>query len=68
MGDSGFGSGLGCVGLHGFLSGSQLQTDGAVPCFAFLLLPSGKVHQNGPDGPRVSLIISFHNEDDSFLH
>ena len=57
MGGSGSGSGLGRVGLRGFLPGSQLQTDGAVPRSALLLLPAGEERQTGPDGPRVSLIV-----------
>lgn len=60
MGGSGSGSGLGCVGLHGLLPGSQLQTDGAVPRSALLLLPAGKVCQTGSDGERVSLFIVIH--------
>lgn len=59
MGGSGSRSGLGCVGLHGLLPGSQLQTDGAVPRAAFLLLPAGEVCQTGPDGARVSLFSLF---------
>ena len=57
MGGSGSGSGLGCDGLHGLLPGSQLQTDGAVPCSSLLLLPVGEVYQIGPDGERVSVFI-----------
>ena len=57
MGGSGSGTGLGCVGLTGLLPGSQLQTDGAVPCSALLLLLAGEEFQTGPDGARVSLIV-----------
>ena len=57
MGGSGSRAGLGCVRLHGLLPGSQLQTDGAIPRSAFLLLPAGEVCQTGPDGPRVSLLV-----------
>lgn len=57
MGSSGSRSGLGFVGLHGLLPGSQLQTDGAVPCAAILLLPAGEMCQTGTDGARVSLFL-----------
>lgn len=49
MGDRGSGSGLGCAGLCGLFSGSQLQTDGAVPRSAVLLLPAGEVCQKRSD-------------------
>lgn len=57
MGSSGSRAGLGFVGLHGLLPGSQLQTDGAVPCSAILLLPAGEMCQTGTDGARVSLFV-----------
>lgn len=57
MGGSGSGSGLGCIGLLGLLSGSQLQTDGAVPRAALLLLPAGEECPTGPDGARVSRFV-----------
>lgn len=57
MGSSGSRSGLGFIGLRGLLPGSQLQTDGAVPCSAILLLPAGEMCQTGTDGARVSLFI-----------
>lgn len=56
MGGSGSGVGLELVGLPGLLSGSQLQTDGAVPCTALLLLPSWKVHQSWANWAWVSII------------